>query len=160
MHGETIKTVIPVYPIVRSLFERRHTTPTIRTDNGEITADNRCGVHFRGSMGMSVWQRYLPRHPELKHHPIVQHAPLNTRDVPYGGRTEALVLHYATREGETILYYDVMSLYPYVCKYSKFPLGQPTIRVGDACHDKQAMLSKEGLIKYTVLPHKKLYHPL
>ena len=27
----------------------------------------------------------LPRHPELKQHPIVQHAPLNTRDVLYGG---------------------------------------------------------------------------
>ena len=38
-----------------------------------------------------------PRHPELKHHPIVQPAPLNTRDVLYGGRTNAIVLHYATR---------------------------------------------------------------
>jgi len=63
-----------------------------------------------------------------------------------------MVLHYATREGETIQYYDVMSTYPYVCKYSKFPVGHPTIHVGNACRDKQAMLSKEGLIKCTVLP--------
>ena len=48
----------------------------------------------------------LPRHSELKHHPILQHAPLNTRDVLYGGRTEAMVLHYAAREGETIQYYE------------------------------------------------------
>jgi hypothetical protein len=61
------------------------------------------------------------------------------------------VLHYATREGETIEYYDVISLYPYVCKCSKFPVGHPTIHVGDACRDKQAMLSKEGLIKCTIL---------
>ena len=45
-----------------------------------------------------------------------------------------------------------MSLYPYVCKYSKFPVGHPTIHVGDACRDTQAMLSKEGIIKCTVLP--------
>ena len=63
----------------------------------------------------------LPHHPELKHHPIVHHAPLNTRDVLYGCRTEAMILHYATGEGETLHYYDVMSLYPYVCEYSKFP---------------------------------------
>jgi len=39
----------------------------------------------------------IPHHPELKNHPIVQHAPLNTRDVLYGDRTEAMVLHYAIR---------------------------------------------------------------
>jgi hypothetical protein len=100
----------------------------------------------------------LPRHPELKHHPVVQHPRLNTRDVLYGGRTEAIVLHYATREGETIQYYDLMSMYPYVCKYSKFPVGHRTFHVGDAYRDKQAMLSKEGIIKCTVLPPKRLYH--
>ena len=63
----------------------------------------------------------LPLQPEQKHHHIVQHPPLNTRDVLYGGRTEAIVLHYATREGVTIQCYDVMSLYSYVCKYSKLP---------------------------------------
>ena len=43
----------------------------------------------------------LPHHRELKQHTIVQHAPLNTRDALYGGRTEAMVLHNAIR-GETI----------------------------------------------------------
>jgi len=52
-----------------------------------------------------------------------------------GGRTEAMVHHYAIREGETIQYYDVMSLYPYVCKYFKFPVGHPKIHVGDVCRD-------------------------
>ena len=49
----------------------------------------------------------LQRHPEMKHYPIVQHAPLNKRDVLYGGRTGAMVLHYAIRKGETMQYYDV-----------------------------------------------------
>ena len=52
----------------------------------------------------------LPRYPKLKHHSVVQHAPLNTRDVLYGCRTEAMVLQYATREGETIQYYESVSL--------------------------------------------------
>jgi len=48
--------------------------------------------------------------------------PLKTRDALYGGRTEAMRLHYRVRDGEeTIQYVDVMSLYPWVCKYFKFP---------------------------------------
>ena len=75
-----------------------------------------------------VWEcqfdkEIMPRYPEMKHHPILQHAPLNTRDVLYGGRTEAMVLHYTKRDGKTIEYYDEMSLDPYVCKYSMFPVG-------------------------------------
>ena len=64
----------------------------------------------------------LPHHSELKLNPIVQHAPLNTRDALYGGRIEAMVLHYAISEGGS---YDVMSLYPFVCNYFNFPKGQP-----------------------------------
>jgi hypothetical protein len=62
----------------------------------------------------------LAHNPELKYHPIVQHIPLNTREALYGGRTDAVVLHYAKREGKGIQYYDVMSLYPFVCKYFEF----------------------------------------
>ena len=40
----------------------------------------------------------LPHHRELKQHPIIQHAPLNTCDALYWGRNEAMVLHYAIRE--------------------------------------------------------------
>jgi len=71
-----------------------------------------------------------------------------------------MVLHYPVREGEMIQYYDVMSLYPFVCKYLKFPIGHPKIHVGDACRDKKAMLSKEGLVKCTVLPLNRLYQPV
>ena len=53
-------------------------------------------------------------------------------------------LHYKIREGEeTVQYVNVMSLYSYVCKYFKFPLGHPAIHVGDACQDTEAMLRKE-----------------
>jgi G:T-mismatch repair DNA endonuclease (very short patch repair protein) len=100
----------------------------------------------------------LARHPELKTHPLEQQTPLNTRDAQYGSRTVAIRLHYRVREGEQIRYCDVMSLYPYVCKYSKFPVGHPVIHVGDTCRDIDAMLRKEGLIKCCILPPKRLYH--
>ena len=56
-------------------------------------------------------------------HPVVQHSPLNTRDALYGGRTEGMRLHHTAGVGETIQYVDVMSLYPYVCNYFKFPFA-------------------------------------
>jgi hypothetical protein len=53
-----------------------------------------------------------------------------------------------------------MSLYPYICKYGKFPVGHPVIYAGEDCSDVDAMLKKEGLIKCCVMPPKKLFHPV
>ena len=72
----------------------------------------------------------MNKKPELLTHPIVEQSPLHTRDVLYGGRTEAMRLHYEARENEIIQYVDVMNLYPYICKNSKFPIGHPIIHVG------------------------------
>ena len=69
--------------------------------------------------------------PESLTHPIVQQAALNTRDVLYGGRTEAICLYHNASEDDTVQYCDIISLYPYVCKYGKFPTGHPTVHVGD-----------------------------
>ena len=88
----------------------------------------------------------IPHHPYLKMHPVVLHRPLITRDALYGGQTEALRLHYKVKEGESIQYVDVMSLYPSVCKYFKFPVGHPVIHVGDACRDMESMLVRGKLI--------------
>jgi hypothetical protein len=94
----------------------------------------------------------LAAHPELKAHPIELHEPLNTRDDLYGGRTEAMRLHYKAAEGETVQYVDVMSLYPYICKYFKFSVGHPVILAGDDCADTDVMLQKHGRNKCTILP--------
>ena len=77
---------------------------------------------------------------ELLAHPTVCKSALCTRDALYGGQTEAIRLHYKTREGETIYYVDVMSLYPFICKYITFPVGHSVVHVGDACKDKEACL--------------------
>jgi hypothetical protein len=99
--------------------------------------------------------------PELLTHPIVKHAPLITRDALSVGSTEATRLHYKIREdGESVQYSEIMSLFPYICKYFKFPIGNPNIHVGDACADKEACLRMNGLIKCTIVPPNELYHPV
>jgi hypothetical protein len=90
---------------------------------------------------------------DLRAHPIVRHATLNTRDALYGGRTEAMRLHYKIREGEeTVQYCDVMSLYQFICKYFKFPIGHPIIHVGETCADIETCLKMEGLMKCKIVP--------
>ena len=63
-------------------------------------------------------------------YPIVRHALLKTGDALYGGRTEAMRLHYKIREDASVQYSDIMNLYPYNWKYIKFPIGHPGIHVG------------------------------
>jgi hypothetical protein len=69
-------------------------------------------------------------------------------------------LHYKTAEGETIEYEDIMSLYHYICKYFKIPIGHPAIHVVDDCLDIDAMIQKDGLMKCTILPPKQLFYPV
>ena len=93
-------------------------------------------------------------------HQTVCKSPLCNRDALCGCRNESMLLHYNAREGETIQYVDVTSLYPYICKYLKFPVWHPVIHAGDACKDKEACLRKEGLIKCTIVPPETMYHPV
>jgi hypothetical protein len=94
------------------------------------------------------WECEFEDADDLRAHPIVRHAPLNTRDALYGGRTEAMRLHYKIKEDEeTVQYCDVMSLYPFICKYFKFPIGHPIIHVGYTCADIETCLKMEGLMK-------------
>jgi len=98
---------------------------------------------------------------DLRAHPIVRHAPLKIRDALYGGRTETMRLYYKIKEGEqSVQYCDKMSLYPYICKYFKFPIRHPIIHVGDACADIKACLKMEGLMKCKIVPPTNLYLPV
>jgi len=71
-----------------------------------------------------------------------------------------MLLHYKVRENETVQYVDVMILYPYICKYFKFPIGHSRIHVGDACKYVEVCLRMDGLIMCKIVPPQKLYHPV
>ncbi|XP_054280097.1 uncharacterized protein LOC128998123 [Macrosteles quadrilineatus] len=93
--------------------------------------------------------------------PILNTIPLNPRDAFYGGRTGNSKTYYKCKkeEGEQIFYVDIFSLYPWVCKYGMFPVGHPTIFVGDEECLKRGM-EAEGLLKCKILPPTDLYHPV
>jgi hypothetical protein len=55
------------------------------------------------------------------------------RDAFYGVRTEATKTCYRVKQAEEIRYVDVISLYPYICKYDTFPIGHPKVYVGADC---------------------------
>jgi alpha-acetolactate decarboxylase len=50
--------------------------------------------------------------------------PLEPRNAFYGGRTEAFTLF---QKDQDISYVDVTSLYPYINKTGKIPIGHPEI---------------------------------
>ena len=109
------------------------------------------------------FRKQLKGNPEMeiytKSHPLFNSTTLNPRDAFYGGRTGNIWEFYETKEGEKIKYVDVCSLYPFICKYGKFPIGHPQVIVGEAC-EKIACNNTNGLIKCRVLAPYNLYHPV
>jgi hypothetical protein len=73
-----------------------------------------------------------------------------------GGRTNAVRLYHEAGADEEICYYDITSLYPFICKYGVFPLGHPRL----ITKDFQDVSKYFGLIKAKVLPPRELYHPV
>ena len=53
--------------------------------------------------------------------------PLSPRDALFGGRTNAIRLHYKCKPGEKIKYMDYTSLYPDIMKNGIFPIDHPDI---------------------------------
>ncbi|XP_030761194.1 uncharacterized protein LOC115886248 [Sitophilus oryzae] len=96
----------------------------------------------------------------VEDHPLLINLPLNPRDAFYGGRTENMRTYYKCREGETIKYVDVCSLYPWVNKYGKYPVGHPEVIVGSEKCSKLNLFETDGLIKCKILPPQQLTHPV
>lgn len=94
-----------------------------------------------------------------KNHPLLCYEKLNPRDAFYGGRTGNAKTYYKCKTGEKIKYIDVNSLYPYICKYGKFPVKHPKVYVGEECY-KMDLGQTVGLIKCEILPPQELYHPV
>lgn len=109
-----------------------------------------------------VWehqfQNQLDKNPELQQFvsKLDLQERLDPRDSFFGGRTNAVKLHYTAKEDEKIQYYDFTSLYPLTNKYCRYPVGHPTI----ITNDFQDISNYFGLAKIKVLPPRKLYHPV
>jgi len=82
--------------------------------------------------------------------------PLQPRDAFFGGRTEAFKLHAEATDDVKIRYYDVTSLYPFINKTGKIPLGHPKIITENFGNIR----NYEGLIKCRILPPRDLHIPV
>lgn len=91
---------------------------------------------------------------------FIQHlkiaSPLQPRDAFFGGRTEAFKLHAQADEDTEIKYFDVTSLYPFINKTGKIPLGRPQI----VTENFDLLKNYEGLIKCRIHLPKHIYMPV
>ena len=90
---------------------------------------------------------------------------LNPRDACFGGRTGNIVTSCTVEPGKEIKYTDIGSLYPYVCKRGRFPIGHPRIYIGAECNaltdGQNNNLSRVGgLVRCKVLPPLNLLLPI
>ncbi|VDH90149.1 Hypothetical predicted protein [Mytilus galloprovincialis] len=84
------------------------------------------------------------------------HYPLEPREAFYGGRTEAFTMYKEAAKDESINYYDVTSLYPFINKTGKIPLGHPLI----ITENFKNIDAYEGLVKCKINPPRNLYLPV
>ena len=81
---------------------------------------------------------------------------LDPRDSLTGGRTNGCVLYKRVPENVKIKYVDFTSLYPFVNKTCRYPVGHPEI----ITRDFRDLSSYFGLAKVRILPPRGLYHPV
>ena len=81
---------------------------------------------------------------------------LEPRQAFFGGRVNATKLHYKVNGDEQIHYDDVTLLYPFVQKYSMYPVQEPQILISDFSDISNYF----GIAKIKILPPKGLYHPV
>ena len=82
---------------------------------------------------------------------------LQPRDSFFGGRTNAIRLHYLCQPDETIRYVDFTSLYPWTNKYCRYPVGHPEIIVENFDPNLDSYF---GIAQVKILPPRGLYHPV
>ena len=106
-----------------------------------------------------AWNKEMKSTPSIQSFlsTLVTTPPLQPRDAFFGGRTGAVALYHRAGPGEKIYYVDVTSLYPWVNKTARYPLGHPTIYYEP---DNQDLDSYFGIALVTIRPPRKLYHPV
>jgi hypothetical protein len=148
-----------------SMYARTTVNPVNQLTLGELfdkTLQKRRYLESQGYIYRSIWESDFDRQCEndskmkiyVETLDIV--TPLEPRDAFYGGRTEAYTLYKDASEEEDIDYYDVTSLYPWVNKTGKIPLGHPNI----ITENFDGLDNYEGLVKCKVLPPKGLFQPV
>ena len=124
------------------------------------TIEKRENIKSGGYNHVSIYECQLYKNKEFqqfaKNFTQEEVEPLNPRDSFYGGRTNATKLLYNFKGNECGRYVDFCSLYPTVQYYKNYPIGHPV-----KIHNPRGHFKKwYGLIKFKILPPRKLYHPV
>ena len=136
-------------------------------------------VHSEWSCGFELMKKKLPENLLPKFTPRKN---LQLRDAYTGGRTNAIALMEEFKEKNSKGgYLDFCSLYPYVLKYNRYPVGHPERVVENFlpvvekrckkglrcpifdttdCFQSHKYLQYFGIVMCTILPPKKLYFPV
>ena len=92
--------------------------------------------------------------------------PLTPRHAFFGGRTGHIMKHYKTKDRESIRYFDVCSLYPFINKFGQYFIGHPEVFAGIEGEDivgknnNNNISGINGVIKCLVLPPREIFHPV
>ena len=148
-----------------SKFSSTTWNPVSKLTMGELyqrTLDKKRFLEENGYTYQHIWEsefdQQLNENSQMAAfvHSLELVTPLEPRMAFYGGRTEAFILFKEASKDEIIKYYDVTSLYPFINKTGKTPLGHPEIiteNFGD-------VTKYEGLIKCKVIPPRHLFVPV
>ena len=135
-------------------------------DAYQSTLNKRHAVEQAGHRYVEMWECQLARERKvncymdkiLKENTREEDQPISDRCPFYGGRVNAIKMFHAVSdvEGDRLDYYDFTSLYPYVQKYCRFPVGAPRV----ITENFEAYGRYFGVVKCTVLCPKDLYFPV
>ena len=105
------------------------------------------------------WKDYKKTHPECAAfvNNLNLRECLEPREAFFGGRTNAAKLFHACRNGEKIQYFDFTSLYPWVNKYSTYPIKHPQVILNP---ENQNIHDYFGVAKCIVRAPRYLYRPV
>ncbi|XP_052761746.1 uncharacterized protein LOC128204370 [Mya arenaria] len=146
-------------------FSKTTLNPVSNLSMGELynrTMEKRAFIEEQGFKYECKWEcdfkKEMDTNDEMKDfiHALEFVSPLEPRDAFFGGRTEAFKLYEEATADKQIKYYDVTSLYPWVNKTGKIPLGHPQI----ITENFQNISAYEGLIKCKVMPPKSIHIPV
>ena len=91
------------------------------------------------------------------HSKLKKYGNAKIRESFFGGRVNNLKFYHSVEEDEEIKYLDVCSLYPYVLKNRKFPIGHPEIIRENFDY---SLKSYFGFVKCKIEPPRGLYLPV
>ncbi|XP_046857163.1 uncharacterized protein LOC124450550 [Xenia sp. Carnegie-2017] len=139
--------------------ENPYRTGTTPREAYNRTIDREKRLTELGYKVKTIWEhdfKQLRQTPQMQHflntHEFI--TDLYPADSFFGGRVEGFKLFRKAEENEKIFYNDFTSLYPFVMKNCRYPIGHPTI----IRKNFEDLSNYFGLIKCRVLAPAGLYH--